>query len=221
MEHPKRARSGKLRTQPREATWADSGALPSELARIRQVAEREKEAKFTALWHHVYNPDRLREAYYGLKRTAAAGVDGQTWKQYGEDLEPRLEELSDRLRRGAYRARPVRRVYIPKPDGRKRPLGVTTLEDKLVQRATVEVLNAVYEADFLGFSYGFRPGRSAHNALDALYVGIQSKQVNWVLDADIRGFLETSSYYTPSDEARSKRSGWLSMILMRRPLRLP
>ena len=194
MEHPKRARSGKPRTQPREATYADSTALPSALERIRQVARRDKEAKFTALWHHVYDVERLRGAYYGLKRTAAPGVDGKTWKQYGEDLEHKLEELSKRLRRGAYRAKPVRRAYIPKPDGRQRPLGVTALEDKIVQRATVEVLNAIYESDFLGFSYGFRPGRNPHKALDALYVGIRGKQVNWVLDADIRGYFETINH---------------------------
>ena len=194
MEHPKRARSGKPQIQPREATYADSTTLPSALERIRQVARREKEAKFTALWHHVYDVERLREAYYGLKRTAAPGVDGETWKQYGEGLEQKLMDLSERLRRGAYRAKPVRRVYIPKPDGRERPLGVTALEDKIVQRATVEVLNAIYETDFLGFSYGFRPGRNPHNALDALYVGVRGKQVNWVLDADIRGYFDTINH---------------------------
>jgi group II intron reverse transcriptase/maturase len=126
-----------------------------------------------------------------LKRNAAPGVDGQTWQEYGEDLEGNLKDLSTRLQRGAYRAKAVRRVYIPKPDGRQRPIGVTTLEDKIVQRATVEVLNAVYEADFKGFSYGFRPKRGAHNALDALTVGIERRKVNWVLDADIRGFFDT------------------------------
>jgi group II intron reverse transcriptase/maturase len=140
--------------------------------------------------HHVYNPDTLREAYFGLKRDAAPGVDGETWQTYGRDLEGNLQDLSARLKRGAYRARPTRRVYIPKPDGRQRPLGVTTLEDKLVQRATTEVLNAVYEQDFLGFSYGFRPGRSQHNALDALYVGLLKRKVGWVIDADIRGFFD-------------------------------
>jgi group II intron reverse transcriptase/maturase len=140
--------------------------------------------------HHIYSPDTLREAYFGLKRDAAPGVDGQTWQQYGQDLEANLQDLSARLKRGAYRAKPARRAYIPKPDGRQRPLGVTTLEDKLVQRATTEVLNAVYEQDFLGFSYGFRPGRNQHNALDALAVGLWKKKVNWVLDADIRGFFD-------------------------------
>jgi len=146
--------------------------------------------RFTALLHHVYNLDTLREAYFSLKRDAAPGVDGQTWRAYGEALEMNLQGLSDRLKRGAYRAKPVRRVYIPKPDGRQRPLGVPALEDKIVQRATVEVLNAIYETDFLGFSYGFRPGRSPHHALDALYTGLLTRKVNWVLDADIRGFFD-------------------------------
>ena len=131
---------------------------------------------------------RLRAAYLGIKRDAAAGVDGETWRHYGEKLEGNLQDLSERLKRGAYRAKPVRRAYIPKADGRLRPLGVPTLEDKIVQRAVVEVLNAIYETDFLGFSYGFRPGRSPHQALDALTVGITTKKVNWVLDADIRDF---------------------------------
>jgi len=165
--------------------------LQQALDRVRQAASRDKRLRFTTLWHHVYCVDRLREAYFGLKRDAAPGVDGQTWRQYGEDLEASLQDLSTRLQRGAYRAKPVRRVYISKADGRQRPLGVPVLEDKIVQRATVEVLNAIYETDFLGFSYGFRPGRSQHHALDALSVGIRSKKVNWVLDADIRGFFDT------------------------------
>jgi len=138
--------------------------VPSELAQIRQTAKSNKDVKFTALMHHIYRIDTLRFAYSQLKRQAAAGVDGETWRHYGEALEENLQDLSHRLKRGAYRAKPVRRVYIPKADGRQRPLGVTALEDKLVQRATVEVLNAIYETDFLGFSYGFRPGRSQHNA---------------------------------------------------------
>jgi group II intron reverse transcriptase/maturase len=146
--------------------------------------------RFTALLHHVYNPDTLREAYFSLKRDAAPGVDGQTWKAYGEALEENLQDLSARLKRGAYRAKPVRRAYIPKADGRQRPLGVPVLEDKIVQRATVEVLNAIYETDFVGFSYGFRPGRSPHHALDALYTGLLTRKVDWVLDADIRGFFD-------------------------------
>jgi group II intron reverse transcriptase/maturase len=162
--------------------------------RIRQAAKTDKGRRFTALLHHAYSIETLREAYLGLKRDAAPGVDGETWRAYGEQLESNLMDLSARLRRGAYRAKPVRRVYIPKPDGRQRPLGVTTLEDKVVQRALVLVLNCIYETDFLGFSYGFRPGRSPHNALDALYVGIKRRRVNWVLDADIRGYFDAISH---------------------------
>jgi group II intron reverse transcriptase/maturase len=139
----------------------------------------------------VYDIDRLRTAYFALKRDVSAGVDGQTWRHYGEELERNLQDLAGRLKRGAYRAKPVRRAYIPKADGRQRPLGVPTLEDKIVQRAVVEVLNAIYEPDFLGFSYGFRPGRSPHQALDALAVGIGTKGIKWVLDADLRSFFDT------------------------------
>ena len=146
--------------------------------------------RFTALLHHIYDLEALRTAYLDLKRNAAPGVDGETWRHYGGDLEANLLDLSERLKRGAYRAKPVRRVYIPKADGRQRPLGVTALEDKIVQRATVEVLNAIYETDFLGFSYGFRPGRSQHMALDALYTGLLTRKVNWVFDLDIRGFFD-------------------------------
>jgi len=190
MDNPTRARSGKPRKQPRECAYLRSGDLPSALERIRHAARSDSKMRFTALLHHVYNPDTLREAYFSLKRDAAPGMDGQTWRAYGEALEENLRDLSARLKRGAYRAKPVRRVYIPKADGRQRPLGVPVLEDKLVQRATVTVLNAIYEADFLGFSYGFRPGRSQHNALDALYTGLLTRKVNWVLDADIRGFFD-------------------------------
>lgn len=164
---------------------------PSALDRVRQAAQRDRTMRFTALLHHIYNRDALREAYESLKRDAAPGVDGETWRSYGQSLEEKLQDLSGRLKRGAYRAKPVKRVFIPKPDGRQRPLGVTALEDKIVQRATVRVLNAIYETDFLGFSYGFRPGRNPHNALDALYTGLLTKFVNWVLDADIRGFFDT------------------------------
>jgi RNA-directed DNA polymerase len=150
--------------------------------------------RFTALLHHIYNLETLRMAYFSLKKEAAAGVDGETWRHYGEELEVNLRDISERLKRGAYRAKPVRRVYIPKADGRQRPLGVTALEDKIVQRAAVEVLNAIYETDFLGFSYGFRPGRSQHQALDALYTGLLTRKVNWVLDLDIRGFFDGLSH---------------------------
>lgn len=163
--------------------------LQSALERVRQAAKEQE--KLTTLWHHVYDVNRLREAYLGLKHNAAAGVDGETWEHYGEQLESNLQDLSERLKRGAYRARPVRRVYIPKADGRQRPIGVPVLEDKIVQRGTVEVLNAVYEIDFMGFSYGFRPKRSQHSALNALAVGITMKKVNWILDADIREFFGT------------------------------
>jgi RNA-directed DNA polymerase len=162
----------------------------SALERVRQAASKDRKTQFTALLHHIYDPDMLRTAYFELKREAAPGVDGETWWHYGKTLEGNLQDLSDRLKRGAYRAKPVRRVYIAKPDGRQRPLGVTALEDKIVQRATVEVLNAIYETEFVGFSYGFRPGRSQHNALDALYAGLLTRKVNWVLDLDIRGFFD-------------------------------
>jgi group II intron reverse transcriptase/maturase len=168
----------------------DREVVQSALGRIRQAAVKDKKVKFTSLMHHIYNLSTLREAYYGLKRDAAPGVDGETWRQYGERLESNLAELSARLRRGAYRAKPVRRVFIAKTDGRPRPLGVTALEDKLVQRATVTVLNGVYETDFLGFSYGYRPGKGQHHALDALYVGLLTRKVNWVLDGDISSFFD-------------------------------
>jgi RNA-directed DNA polymerase len=168
----------------------DRTAVQSALGRIRQAATKDKKQKFTSLMHHICNLSMLREAYYGVKRDAAPGVDGERWREYGENLESNLQELSGRLRRRAYRAKPVRRVYIAKADGRMRPLGVTALEDKIVQRATVEVMNAIYESDFLGFSYGFRPGKGQHNALDALYVGMLTKKVNWVLDGDISSFFD-------------------------------
>jgi len=171
------------RTQCRES-------VQSALERVRQAARRDRTMRFTALLHHIYDPEMLRMAYLRLKREAAPGVDGETWRHYGEALETNIQNLSDRLKRGAYRAKPVRRVYIPKSDGRQRPLGVTALEDKIVQRATVEVLNAIYENDFLGFSYGFRPGRSQHKALDAIEKGLKTRKVNWVLDLDIRGFFD-------------------------------
>jgi group II intron reverse transcriptase/maturase len=163
--------------------------VPSELDRVRRRARQEKEAKFTALLHHV-SVERLRKAYFELKRNAAPGVDGVTWRQYGEHLGDNLAALHARLHRGAYRAKPSRRVYIPKATGGLRPLGIASLEDKVVQRAVVEVMNAIYEQDFLGFSYGFRRGRSQHDALDALAVALGTKRVNWVLDADVRGFYD-------------------------------
>src|SRR5213594_16233 len=167
---------------------------PSALERVRQAAGKDKKLRFTALLHHIYNLETLRMAYFRLKKEAAPGVDGETWRHYGEQLEANLQDLSERLKRGAYRAKPVRRVYIPKADGRQRPLGVPALEDKIVQRAAVEVLNTIYETDFLGFSYGFRPGRSQHQALDALYTGLLTRKVNWVLDLDIKSFFDGLSH---------------------------
>src|ERR1700682_4796145 len=180
---------GNLPQQNASRTPSREDAL-SALERVRQAASKDKETRFTALLHHIYNLETLRMAYFSLKKEAAPGVDGETWRHYGETLEDNLQDLSHRLKRGAYRAKPVRRVYIDKSDGRKRALGVPALEDKIVQRAMVEVLNAIYETDFLGFSYGFRPGRSQHNALDALYAGLLTKKVNWVLDVDIHGFFD-------------------------------
>lgn len=173
----------KGRTQSRET-------LQRNLHRVREAAARYKEQQLTTLWHHCYNVDHLRAVFLGLRKRAAPGVDGQTWADYAENLEAHLQDLSARLGRGAYRAKPVRRTYIQKPDGRQRPLGIPTIEDKLVQGLTKTVLEQVYEQEFLGFSYGSRPGRSPHRALDALAVGIERKGVRWVLDADIRGFFD-------------------------------
>ena len=165
----------------------------SELEGVRQIARRDKEVKFTALFHHI-TIERLRLAFMTTNRKAATGIDAVTWEQYEVNLEANLLELHQRLRRGAYRAKPSRRVYIPKADGRQRPIGIAALEDKIVQRATGEVLNAIYEEDFLDFSYGFRPGRGQHDALDALTAGIKRKKVSFVLDADIRGFFDAINH---------------------------
>ena len=163
----------------------------SALDGIRQTAKGRRGAKFAGLLHHIYAVERLQAAYFALRRDAAPGVDGQSWESYGQDLQGNLLDLSDRLARGGYRPQPVKRVYIDKADGSKRPLGVPALEDKLVQRATVEVLGAIYEQDFIGFSYGFRPGKGAHNALDAVSVGVSRNKVGWILDADISKFFDT------------------------------
>jgi len=163
------------------------------LAGVRKAAKEHQETKFTALLHHL-TVDLLRESFYALQRKAAPGVDGTTWQEYETGLEDRLIDLHSRVHRGAYRAKPSRRVYIPKADGRQRPLGVAALEDKIVQQAVVVILNSIYEEDFLGFSYGFRPGRSQHQALDALSFALTRKNVNYVLDADIRGFFDTISH---------------------------
>jgi retron-type reverse transcriptase len=160
---------------------------------VREAAKKDKRLRFTALLHQV-TPALLHDSFYSLKREAAAGVDEVTWQEYEPGLPDRLRDLHSRVHRGAYRAQPVRRVYIPKANGKQRPLGIAALEDKIVQRAVVRVLEAIWEEDFEGFSYGFRPGRSAHQALDALTAGIVLKKVNWILDADIRGFLNPFSY---------------------------
>src|SRR5712671_5603729 len=168
------------------------GSVSQALERRRKVAKERKKERFTALFHHI-SIDLLDEAFYELKENAAAGVDGLTWRDYEQNLECNLEDLHARVHRGAYRALPSRRVYIPKPDGRQRPIAVAALEDKIVQRATTTLLNAIYEEDFLGFSYGFRPGRGTHDALDALCVGIDSRKVNYILDAEIRSFFDEVS----------------------------
>jgi RNA-directed DNA polymerase len=162
----------------------------SGLERVRQAAKEDGKQRFTALLHHV-SIAQLERSYHSLKRHAAAGVDGVTWEEYGESLADRLADLHGRIHRGAYRAQPSRRVWIPKSDGRQRPLGIAALEDKIVQHAVTTVLNQIWEEDFLGFSYGFRPGRSQHEALDALYAGITRKKVNWIIDLDIRSFFDT------------------------------
>ena len=168
------------------------GGVSPALDRVREAARLRQGEKFTALLHHV-NTDLLRLSYFALKRDAAAGVDGVTWGAWGADLERKLDDLHDRVHRGAYRAQPSRRVYIPKADGKERPLAIAALEDKIVQRAVMTVLNQIYEEDFLGFSYGFRPGRGQHDALDALVVGIERRKVNFILDADIQSFFDTVS----------------------------
>src|SRR5207245_1167411 len=172
---------GNTASKTRPGHGAGQGAS-SALDRVRRAAQKDKEARFTALLHHV-DLERLRAAYRALSPRAAAGVDGVTWQSYGQDLEVNLRDLHARLHRGAYRARPSRRAYIPKADGRPRPLGIAALEDKILQRAVVGVLNAIYETDFLGFSYGFRPGRSPHDALYALAAGVRKRNVNLELEA--------------------------------------
>jgi RNA-directed DNA polymerase len=199
----KAERSAAEPVEPRAGTKGNAGqqstcraqsrvSVTQALERIRQAAKARKKEKFTSLLHHI-SIELLDDAFSELKENAAPGIDGLTWREYGLNLERNLEDLHARIHRGAYRALPSRRVYIPKPDGRQRPLAVAALEDKIVQRATAAVLNAIYEEDFLGFSYGFRPGRGTHDAQDALVVGIESKKVNWILDADIRSFFDEIS----------------------------
>ena len=188
MERRAGAEGNAAETDTRRALNRES--VPHGLDRVGQTARQRKKERFTTLLHHI-DVESLREAFRALRRKAAAGVDGMVWEDYEAGLEARLADLHDRVHRGAYRALPSRRVYIPKPDGKQRPLAIAALEDKIVQKAVLAVLNEIYEADFLGFSYGFRPGRGQHDALDALAVGITSRKVNYILDVDIRSFFDT------------------------------
>lgn len=184
----------KENTEPSRTPPAQNGQRVSQgLNGVRQAARERRQERFTTLLHHL-NVDLLKASYYALKRKAAPGVDGMTWREYANGLEDRLTDLHSRIHRGAYRAQPSRRVYIPKADGKQRPLGIASLEDKIVQQAVVTILNQIYEVDFRGFSYGFRPGRGPHQALDALNVGITRRRVNWILDADIKGFFDHVSH---------------------------
>src|ERR1051326_3452252 len=188
-----RAQTKENNAEPGRSPTRSGERMSQGLGGVRQVAREKKQERFTALLHHL-TVGLLRESYYALKRNAAPGVDGVKWREYENGLEDRLKDLHGRVHRGAYRAQPSRRVYIPKADGRQRPLGIAALEDKIVQQAMVTILNEIYEEDFRGFSYGFRPGRSQHQALDALYVAITRKKVNWILDCDIRGFFDNLSH---------------------------
>jgi group II intron reverse transcriptase/maturase len=188
-----RARTKENTSQSHTSPAQDGQGVSQGLAGVRKAAKERRQERFTSLLHHL-TTDLLRQSYYALKRNAAPGVDGVRWQEYEEGLQDRLIDLKDRIHRGAYRAQPSRRVYIPKGDGRERPLGIAALEDKIVQQAVVTILNEIYEVDFRGFSYGFRPGRGPHPALDALNVGIQRKRVNWILDADIRGFFDNMDH---------------------------
>lgn len=176
--------------QPPTDGAQDPSPMSSGLTRIREAAAKDGKARFTSLLHHV-TPGMLQDAYEALKRNAVPGIDGVTWHDYGENLHSNLRDLHARVHSGRYRAQPSKRAWISKPDGRQRPLGIAAMEDKILQKAVVWVLNAIYEQDFAGFSYGFRPGRSQHDALDALWVGIRQKKVDWILDADIQAFFDT------------------------------
>ena len=181
------------RTQSRKVDGTPFEARSRGLLGVREAARRGRKQKFTSLMHHI-TPDLLRASFFELKKQAAPGIDGERWGDYAIEFEQRIEDLHERIHRGAYRAKPSKRTYIPKPDGRMRPLGIAALEDKIVQQAARTVLECIYEQDFLGFSYGFRPGRSSHQALDALFVGISRGKVNWIIDADIRGFFDNISH---------------------------
>ncbi|MGB8527024.1 MAG: reverse transcriptase domain-containing protein [Rhodoplanes sp.] len=198
----------------------DRESVSQALVRIRQTARERKKERFTALFHHL-SMAMLRTAFFALKRDAAPGIDGLTWRAYEADLDRRIEDLHGRLHRGAYRALASRRRHIPKPDGRQRPLAIAALEDKIVQRAATAVLNAIYEEDFLGFSYGFRPQRSQHDALDALVVGLTRTKVNYILDADIRSFLDPVSYCPLVHEVQTNSSLCRAITLMRSPFCRP
>ena len=192
VEEPVEPRAGTKGNADQQSTprTPSRTSVTQALERIRRTARERKEEKFTALLHHI-DTERLETEFFAIKEHAAPGVDGVTWRDYEQNLRSNLEDLHARIHRGAYRPQPSRRVYIPKSDGRQRPLAVAALEDKIVQRATTTALNAIYEEDFLGFSYGFRPGRSAHDAMDALVVAIERRKVNFILDADIRSFFDT------------------------------
>ncbi len=185
---------GNVQEHSSHRTQSRTEEMQQMLGRIRKAVKRDKTAKLTSLYHHVYDIDRLAVAYSQLKRKAAAGADGETWQHYGQELGTNLKDLSDRLGRRAYRAAPVRRVYIPKSNGNLRPLGIPALEDKIVENVVAQIFSAIWEEEFLGFSYGFRPGRSPHYALDALTVGIERKQVRWVLEIDICAYFDTISH---------------------------
>jgi RNA-directed DNA polymerase len=179
--------------QPHMLPTQSGNRMSQGLDGMRKAAREKKQERFTSLLHDV-NTALLRDSFYALKRQASPGVDGVRWQEYETGLEGRLVDLHSRVHRGTFRAQPSRRVYIPKADGRQRPLGVAALKDKIVQQAVATILNQIYEVDFKGFYYGFRPGRSPHQALDALVVGLERKKVNWVLDADIRGFFDNMSH---------------------------
>jgi retron-type reverse transcriptase len=181
------------RTQSRNKDGEPSRPRSRGLAGVRAAAQQDRKRKFTNLLHHL-TPELLRASFFQLRKQAAPGIDGEMWRDYAEDFERRIDDLHGRIQRGAYRAKPSKRAYIAKPDGKMRPLGIAALEDKIVQQGVRTILECVYEQDFLGFSYGFRPRRNQHRALDALYVGITKRKVNWIIDADIRGFFDNISH---------------------------
>jgi retron-type reverse transcriptase len=190
MVEGRSAAKGNAEQDPAPRTQSRTSCASTGLEGVRQAARRNRRLRFTALLHHI-TPQLLMDSFYSLQKNAAAGVDGVTWREYEKILPQRVPEMHRKIHSGAYRATPSRRVYIPKADGRQRPLGIASIEDKIVQQAVVTVLSMIYEEDFLGFSYGFRPGRGQHDALDALTAGTKSRSVNWIVDADIRSFLDT------------------------------